>query len=85
LKQGQIFEIEKDGYEGFFRQPMPVDALLGKFKRLAKSAATPAAQEKVLDAVSRLEDRQVKDLVSALRLQGGAEASPTVETLVSAA
>lgn len=85
LKQGQIFETEKDGYEGFFRQPMPVDALLGKFKRLAKGAASQACQEKVLDAVSRLEDRQVKDLVSALRLQTVAEAPSKVETLVSVA
>lgn len=87
LKGGQIFETEKDGYEGFFRQPMPVDALLGKFKRLAKSSASQASQEKILDAISRLEDRPLAELLSALRLQSGTATepspSPTFKTLVS--
>jgi 2-methylcitrate dehydratase len=85
LKQGQIFEIEKDGYEGFFRQPMPVDALLGKFKRLAKGVASPASQEKILGAISRLEDRGVSDLVSALKLQGTTEPSSYVPSFASVA
>lgn len=85
LKQGQIFEIEKDGYEGFFRQPMPVDALLGKFKRLAKGVASQASQEKILDVISRLEDRGISDLVSALKLHGTPEPSSYVPSFASVA
>ncbi len=86
LKGGQIFEMEKDGYEGFFRQPMPVDALLGKFKRLAKNNASQAGQERILDSISKLEDRSLGDLVSALRFQSpGADISPSFSTLVSVA
>lgn len=86
LKNGQIFEMEKDGYEGFFRQPMPVDALLGKFKRLAKSVASQASQERILECISKLEDRPLGDLISALRLQNTSNDKPgSFSTLVSVA
>jgi 2-methylcitrate dehydratase len=86
LKGGQIFEMEKDGYEGFFRQPMPVDALLGKFKRLAKGVASQSSQERILECISKLEDRPLGDLVSALRLQNNSkETSGSFSTLVSVA
>ncbi len=84
LKGGQIFEAEKDGYEGFFRQPMPVDVLLAKFKRLARNTASQASQERILDSISRLEDRPLSELISALRLESTErEGSPAFQTLVS--
>lgn len=67
LKDGRIFEQEKDGYEGFFRYPMSIDRLLEKFRKLARISLPDYSLEKIIDSVTKLEDRPVTDLVTSLR------------------
>ena len=67
LKDGRIFEHEKEGYEGFFRSPMPLERLLEKFKHLARFTASDYSIERILESVTTLEKRPVADLIRCLR------------------
>lgn len=77
MKDGQIFEIEKDAYEGFFRHPMPLEALIKKFRRLAAKAASEASLQAVIESVARLEERSISDLISSLQNLQPAESTQT--------
>jgi 2-methylcitrate dehydratase PrpD len=66
MKDGQIFEIERDSFDGYFRSPMTVDALLLKFKRLGTPVATDAQLQRIIECVARLEQLPASDLAQAL-------------------
>jgi 2-methylcitrate dehydratase len=67
LHDGRIFEHEKDGYEGFFRYPMAVETLLGKYKRLARISVSDSCAERIIESVTKLEERPVSALFEKLR------------------
>jgi 2-methylcitrate dehydratase len=67
MMDGRILEIERESFEGFFRQPMPVGAVIEKFRRLAKISATDASVQRVIEAVARVEERPVSELMASLR------------------
>ena len=68
LDDGRIFEVEKSDYSGFFRRPASVESLIDKFKRLAGRAASEHATQLAIEAIARLEQRPVSDLIAALRV-----------------
>lgn len=76
LKDGRILELEKDGYEGFFRCPMAVEALLKKFKRLARAGASDQGVDRVIEAVAKIEERPIADLAAVLRNVHSEESKP---------
>jgi 2-methylcitrate dehydratase len=79
LKDGRIFEIEKDGYDGFFRHPMPVEALLRKFRRLAQPVVSDQNIDRVIESVAKVEERPITDLLAALReIHVGSQSKDTV-------
>ena len=78
LHDGRIFEHEKDGYEGFFRYPMSVDTLLGKYKRLARTSVSETGAEQIIESVTKLEDRPVSALIEKLRNLDLRESLPEV-------
>jgi 2-methylcitrate dehydratase len=86
LKDGNIFELEKSDYPGFFRRPMPVEQLLEKFKQLTAPSAPGPRLQQVIQAVAKLDGRPVRELAFALRDLGVSASQPraTVETLVGA-
>ena len=70
LKDGNIFELEKSDYPGFFRRPMPVEQPLEKFKGLTAQSAPAAKLQQVIQAVAKLDARPVRELGLALREVG---------------
>lgn len=66
LKDGRIFGKEKTDYEGFHTRPMSFDRVAEKFHGLASPALPPGRCDAIVDAVRRLDEIQVRDLVSLL-------------------
>ena len=67
MTDGRILEMEKESFEGFFRQPMPVGAVIEKFRRLAKIPATEVSVQRVIQSVARVEERPIAELTASLR------------------
>ncbi len=78
LQGGQVLEREKRDYLGFHTNPMPWDAVAGKFHRLASPYADPALRREMVEAVASLEAVQVEELTALLERvrpeRGGARA-----------
>jgi 2-methylcitrate dehydratase len=74
---GRVLQREKDSYPGFFRQPMTIQALLVKYNQLAKVSAAPQASQRIIEAIARLDDRPISELIEALSDLGSPEASKT--------
>jgi 2-methylcitrate dehydratase len=55
LQDGEIFEVEKDSYSGFFRTPMSVEALLRKFKTLAGRGRNEQQLQAIIECLAKLE------------------------------
>jgi len=66
LKGGQIVTIEKRDYEGFWTRPMPWDRVVQKFDGLAAPYADSGLRQQIVDAVGRLEQVPVADLMQLL-------------------
>jgi len=66
LKGGQTVTIEKRDYEGFWTRPMPWDQVVQKFDGLAAPYADAGLRQQIVDAVGRLEQVPVADLMQLL-------------------
>ncbi len=65
-RDGRIHVREKRDYEGFHTRPMSFDRVAEKFHELTAGALPPGRREAIVDAVRRLDQIQVRDLVSLL-------------------
>lgn len=66
LRDRRILQTEKRDYEGFHTRPMPWQAVVTKFRRLAASSLPTALLTKVIELVERLESIRVRDLTALL-------------------
>jgi 2-methylcitrate dehydratase len=66
LKNGETLRREKHDYEGFHSRPMSWDTAAHKFVRLAETAIDETLRQRLIDAVSHLEDLKVIDLTRLL-------------------
>jgi 2-methylcitrate dehydratase len=74
LRGGRTLTREMRDYPGFFTHPMTWDMAFSKFERLTEPYVSAPERRAIADAVSRLEDLQVSELVRLLagtRLPGG--------------
>jgi 2-methylcitrate dehydratase len=74
---GRVLQREKDSYPGFFRQPMPIQMLIGKFNQLAKLSAAPKAVQRVIESVAKIEERPISELIDSLSDLGSPENANT--------
>jgi 2-methylcitrate dehydratase len=66
LRDGRALQKEKRDYEGFLTRPMRWETVLQKFNRLAARFADEALRREIADAVRRLEEIRVSDLMKML-------------------
>jgi 2-methylcitrate dehydratase len=66
FKNGQILEVEKRDYEGFFTRPMSWERALEKFKRLASPYADERLRDSIARAIRHLEVVEVRELAGLL-------------------
>ena len=66
LRDGRTFQKEKRDYEGFLTRPMRWATVLQKFDRLAARFADESLRREIADAVRRLEEIRVSDLMKLL-------------------
>ncbi|MBI3912554.1 MAG: MmgE/PrpD family protein [Armatimonadetes bacterium] len=74
LSDGRVVTREMNAYEGFHTRPMDWDSVARKFHRLAEAHADAALRQEIAQAVARLEDLTVAELVGLLarvRTTGG--------------
>jgi 2-methylcitrate dehydratase len=72
LTGGRTVGCEKRDYEGFHTRPMPFDAVVAKFERLAGESHPPGLLGELVDAVRRLEHVEVQELTALLARAGPA-------------
>jgi 2-methylcitrate dehydratase len=71
LRDGRRLTRAKDDYEGFVTRPMRWETVAGKFDRLAAAHADPDLRREIVEAVGRLEDVRVAELMELLsRVRG---------------
>jgi len=66
LSDGRVLTKEKRDYEGFHTRPMRWETVVHKFERLSAGHADTALQREIVEAVARLEELQVGDLMGLL-------------------
>jgi 2-methylcitrate dehydratase len=66
LADGRVLAKEKRDYEGFHTRPMPWEIVAHKFERLSAGHADAALRREIVEAVARLEELQVGDLMALL-------------------
>jgi 2-methylcitrate dehydratase len=66
LKDGRFFTREKTDYEGFHTRPMSWESVTRKFEILAEERIESSRRREIIDAVRRLDEIAVKDLMSLL-------------------
>jgi 2-methylcitrate dehydratase len=66
LGDGRVLTKEKRDYEGFHTRPMRWETVAHKFERLSAGHAEPTLQRAIVEAVARLEDLRVGDLMALL-------------------
>ena len=72
LRDGRRLAVEKTDYEGFHTRPMPWEAVVKKFDRLSAPHAGDTLRGEIVEAVRRLDDLAVGDLVGLLARVGHA-------------
>jgi 2-methylcitrate dehydratase len=70
LRDGQLLEREKSDYEGFHTRPMSWETVVAKFERLSAPFADGRLREQLIDAVARLEQIEIEDLMRPLERAG---------------
>jgi 2-methylcitrate dehydratase len=73
LRDGAQLVKKKQDYEGFTTRPMQLRTVRGKFEWLSGPYATPELRQGIVDAVERLDDIAVADLVALLVQVGSAD------------
>jgi 2-methylcitrate dehydratase len=79
LRDGRLLEREKSDYEGFHTRPMTWETVTRKFEQLSAPFAGDRMREQVIDAVTRLDQIQIKELLAPLKRAGAADGRPQAE------
>jgi len=66
MKDGRFFTKEKTDYEGFHTRPMSWEPVIRKFEELAEDVIESLRRREIIDAVKRLDEIAVKDLMALL-------------------
>lgn len=66
MKDGRFFTKEKTDYEGFHTRPMSWEPVIRKFEELAEDAVESSRRWEIVDAVRRLDEIAVRDLMALL-------------------
>ncbi|MEE9273906.1 MAG: MmgE/PrpD family protein, partial [bacterium] len=66
LKDGTVHTMDKPDYEGFFSHPMNWETVVGKFEALSGPHTGAALREEIVDAVSRLDAIEARELAALL-------------------
>ncbi len=66
LTDGRVFVREKTDYEGFHTRPMSWEPVIRKFEGLAGYVFDPSRRREIVDAVKRLDEIAVEDLMDLL-------------------
>jgi 2-methylcitrate dehydratase len=66
LTNGQIYELHKQDYDGFYTRPLAWEDAVGKFERLARPFTGQELWEKLADAVLHLDSIEVRQLTELL-------------------
>ncbi len=64
MKSGEEFVCEKDGYKGYYTDPLSWEEVIDKFKRLTRYKTSNA--EQIIQAITELEKINVNDLLNCL-------------------
>jgi 2-methylcitrate dehydratase len=72
LRDGRLLEREKSDYEGFHTRPMGWHSVVAKLARLSAPFADPGLRDQVIDAVVRLEQIDIEELLAPLERAGAA-------------
>ncbi|MGH2349801.1 MAG: MmgE/PrpD family protein, partial [bacterium] len=72
LRDGRQLVKTKRDYEGFITRPMQPATVRGKFEWLSGPYATPELRREIIEAVERLDDIAVADLIAPLARVGSA-------------
>ena len=75
LRDGRLLERDKSDYEGFHTRPMSRETVVAKFERLSAPFTDAPLREQLIDAVTRLEQIDIRDL-SVLLERAGTPESP---------
>ncbi len=70
LRDGRLLEREKSDYEGFHTRPMSWDLVAAKLERLSTPHVEEDVRERVIDAVARLEQIDIEELMAPLERAG---------------
>jgi 2-methylcitrate dehydratase len=70
LSDGSAVEREKSDYEGFHTRPMSWDLVAAKFERLSAPHVQEDVRAQVVDAVARLDQIQIQELMAPLERAG---------------
>jgi 2-methylcitrate dehydratase len=70
LRGGRTLMYEKKDYEGFYTRPMPWDAVVAKFERLATPFTGPELRHEIVSAISNIESIGVRELTGLLARAG---------------
>lgn len=66
LKNGKSYTCEKEDYPGFFTDPFTWEDVIEKFKRLTNNIIDNEKQEKIIEVIRTLEERQINELIDLL-------------------
>jgi 2-methylcitrate dehydratase len=66
LRDGRQLTVEKTDYEGFHTRPIQWEKAVEKFNQLASTHASSSLRDRIIHAVSSLEDINVSDLTALL-------------------
>jgi 2-methylcitrate dehydratase len=73
LRDGRLLEREKSDYEGFHSRPMSWDLVVAKFERLSAPHVEEDVRGRVIDAVARLEQIDIEELMVPLERAGASK------------
>lgn len=74
LANGQVYEIEKHDYEGFFTHPLSWEGAVAKFEKLAAPYTNADQRHALVDAVRHLDTIDMRALTALLANVGGKNA-----------
>jgi 2-methylcitrate dehydratase len=66
LRDGTLFGLEKEAYEGFHTNPMTWDGAVRKFERLSSPRLDESRRRAIVDCVASMESHGVEDLTGLL-------------------
>jgi 2-methylcitrate dehydratase len=74
LTNGQVYEIEKRDFEGFYTRPLTWEGAVAKFEKLAAPYTSADQREALVDAIHDLDGTDVRVLTALLATVGGKNA-----------